>query len=89
MRPGLVLARATARAAQGSGVTVRQVSCLANCKRSLSAAIRRDGAWTYVFGDLDADARRRALVEGARLFADAERRPDAVARPARDVSSAG
>ena len=29
-------------------------ACLANCKRGLSAAIRRDGAWTYVFGGLDA-----------------------------------
>src|SRR4029078_10844979 len=38
VRPGLVLARATARAAQGSGVTVRQVKCLAHCRRSLSGA---------------------------------------------------
>jgi predicted metal-binding protein len=37
----------------------------------LSAAIRRDGAWTYVFGELDADRDAAALVEGARLFAEA------------------
>jgi len=70
VRPGLVLARATARAAQGSGVTVRQVKCLANCSRSLSAAIRRDGAWTYVFGGLDETRDAEALIDGARLFAD-------------------
>ena len=72
LRPGLLLAHATARAAEGTGVTVRQVRCLANCNRSLSAAIRRDGAWTYVFGELDPDKDAAALVEGAKLFARAE-----------------
>ncbi len=71
-RPGLLLARATAREAEGTGVTVRQVRCLANCNRSLSAAIRRDGAWTYVFGELDPNKDATALVEGAKLFARAE-----------------
>jgi predicted metal-binding protein len=69
VRPGLLLARETARAAQGSGVTVRQVKCLANCSRGLSAAIRRDGAWTYVFGGLDEARDAEALIEGAKLFA--------------------
>jgi predicted metal-binding protein len=71
VRPGLVLARETARAAEGSGITVRQVKCLANCSRSLSAAIRRDGAWTYVFGGLDPDKDAASLIEGAKLFARA------------------
>jgi predicted metal-binding protein len=71
LRPGLVLARETARAAQGSGVTVRQVKCLANCNRSLSAAIRRDGAWTYVFGGLAEARDAEVLIEGAKLFAQA------------------
>jgi len=65
MRPGLELARATARAADGSGVTVRQVRCLANCSRACSAAIRRDGAWTYVFGGLEPDRDADALIDGA------------------------
>jgi predicted metal-binding protein len=68
-RPGLELARTTARAAAGTGVAVRQVRCLANCNRACSAAIRRDGAWTYVFGTLEPDRDAVALVEGARLFA--------------------
>jgi len=71
MRPGLELARATARAADGSGVTVRQVRCLANCSRACSAAVRRDGAWTYVFGELEPERDAAALIEGARLFARA------------------
>jgi len=70
-RPGLALARATARAAEGTGVTVRQIRCLANCSRALSAAVRRDDAWTYIFGGLEADTDAGALVEGARLLARA------------------
>jgi predicted metal-binding protein len=61
-----------ARAAEGSGVAVRQVRCLANCNRALSAAVRCDGAWTYVFGGLDAETDAAALIEGARLLARAE-----------------
>jgi predicted metal-binding protein len=70
-RPGLLLAREIARAADGSGVTVRQIRCLANCNRACSAAIRRDGAWTYVFGGLDPERDAPALIEGAKLFASA------------------
>jgi len=67
--PGEVLASETARAAEGTGIAVRPIRCLANCNRGLSAALRRDGAWTYVFGDLDPGAGAGALIDGARLFA--------------------
>ncbi len=67
-RPGAMLAALTVEAAASSGVCVRRVRCLANCKRGLSAAIRREGAWTYVFGDLDAATDATALIEGARLL---------------------
>jgi predicted metal-binding protein len=70
-RPGLALARETQRVADGSGVAVRQIRCLANCNRACSAAIRRDGAWTYVFGGLEPERDAPALIEGARLFASA------------------
>jgi predicted metal-binding protein len=69
--PGAVLAAATMRAAAGTGITVRGVRCLANCTRGLSAAVRRNHAWTYLFGGLDAASGARALVEGARLFSHA------------------
>jgi predicted metal-binding protein len=69
--PGEVLAAATAQAAEGTGIAVRPVRCLANCNRGLSAAMRRDGAWTYVFGGLDPASGADALVEGAKLFAGA------------------
>jgi predicted metal-binding protein len=85
--PGEVLAAATARAAHGTGLSVRPVRCLANCNRGLSAAVRRDGAWTYVFGDLDPAGGAAALIEGAKLYAAApdglmpwRGRPDALKR---------
>ena len=69
-RPGAILAEATAKAAEGTEVTVRPVRCLANCTRGASAAMRCNGSWTYVFGQLDV-ACGPALVEGARLLASA------------------
>jgi predicted metal-binding protein len=85
--PGEVLAAATVRAAEGTGITVRPIRCLANCNRGLSAAVRRDGAWTYVFGNLDPLGGADALIEGAKLFAGASDglmpwrgRPDALKR---------
>jgi predicted metal-binding protein len=85
--PGEVLAAATAQAAEGAGIAVRPVNCLANCNRGLSAAVRRDGAWTYVFGNLDPTDGAAALIEGAKLFAAApdglmpwRGRPDALKR---------
>src|SRR2546430_11511807 len=45
-------------------------SCLANCTRGPSAAMRCNGSWTYVFGQLDVVC-GPALVEGARLLAGA------------------
>jgi predicted metal-binding protein len=69
-RPGAILAAATADAAQGTEVCVRPVRCLANCTRGPSAALRCNGAWSYVFGGLDV-ACAHALVEGARMLARA------------------
>jgi len=71
-RPGLALAQAATIAADGTGVAVHQVQCLANCSRALSAAMRCDGAWTYIFGGLEADRDAGALIEGAQLLARAE-----------------
>ena len=69
-RPGALLAAATREAAEGTGVAVHFIECLANCNRGPSAAMRCDGSWTYVFGELAADV-GPALVDGARLLASA------------------
>jgi predicted metal-binding protein len=66
-RAGALLAEDTLRTA-GGGIRVRTVECLGNCKRRLSAALLRDGCWSYVFGDL-ATTSGADLVAGARLLA--------------------
>ena len=66
-RPGSALADATRKAAESSAVEVRQVACLGNCKRGLSAAILRAGSWSYVFGELDTQS-AADLIAGAELF---------------------
>lgn len=70
--PGLLLARsAVAALGDAADVRVAGVRCLANCSRGPSAAIRCDGAWTYIFGPLDGPGDGAALVTGARLLAAA------------------
>ncbi|HET9068728.1 MAG TPA: DUF1636 domain-containing protein [Amaricoccus sp.] len=68
LRPGSLLVADTRRAAAGTGVVVRQVACLGNCRRGLTAAVFRSGCWSYVFGGLG-PASGADLVAGARLFA--------------------
>lgn len=67
-RAGSLLAEDARRAASGEGVRIRTVECLGNCKRRLSAALLRDGCWSYVFGDLNTTS-GADLVTGAKLFA--------------------
>ncbi|RWD97498.1 DUF1636 family protein [Mesorhizobium sp.] len=67
-RAGALLAEDTRRAVSGEKIRIRTVECLGNCKRRLSAALLRDGCWSYVFGDLDATS-GADLVTGAKLFA--------------------
>ena len=67
-RPGAALAAATVRAAENTGIAVRPLRCLANCKRGCSAVLRRLDAWSYVFGQLDPAADAAALVQGAQLL---------------------
>ena len=67
-RPGEILAGAVRRAAEGTDIRVMTVECLGNCKRRLSASILKNGAWSYVFGDLSPE-NGADLVAAARLFA--------------------
>lgn len=70
-RPGADLAAATIAAAAGTSITVKRAGCLGNCRRGLSAAILRDGCWSYVFGELVPDS-APDLIAGARLFATSQ-----------------
>lgn len=67
---GAALAAATAVAAGNApDISVQRVRCLGNCSRGLSAAMRCENAWTYVFGGLDAAHDGPALIIAARLLA--------------------
>jgi len=70
-RAGVVLAEATAAAANAADISVQRVRCLGNCGRGLSAAIRCDNSWTYVFGNLEPARDGPSLIAGARLLAQA------------------
>ncbi len=66
-RPGERLAEAAREVSADNTIRIETVECLGNCKRRLSAALLRDGSWSYVFGDLTIDD-AADLVTGARLF---------------------
>jgi predicted metal-binding protein len=67
-RAGEILGDTVRELARSTEITVRQVECLGNCKRRLSAAMLRDGCWSYVFGDLTQE-NAPDLIAGAALFA--------------------
>lgn len=64
---GAALADAVLTLERGADIAVRSVNCLSNCKRGLSAALVRDGGWSYVFGDLSLESGPDLMV-GAALF---------------------
>jgi predicted metal-binding protein len=69
---GADLAEATLIAAHDApDISVQHVRCLGNCSRGLSAAIRYERAWTYVFGGLNAALDGPSLIAAARLLAQA------------------
>ncbi len=70
-RAGGVLADAALAAVDDTGVHVERVRCLGNCSRGLSAAIRAENTWSYVFGGLDPTEDGPSLIVGAQLLAQA------------------
>lgn len=70
-RPGEILGDRVRAMAQGAGVAVRQIECLGNCKRRLSAAMLRENCWSYVFGDLSID-NGPDLIAGAKLYSTSQ-----------------
>jgi predicted metal-binding protein len=71
-RAGAALADATVVAAAGaSNISVQRIRCLGNCSRGLSAAIRCENTWTYIFGGLEHTRDGPSLIIGAQLLAQA------------------
>lgn len=51
---------------------VEGVPCLSVCKRPCTVAVAAPGRWTYVYGDLDADASAATILAGIGLYAGTE-----------------
>ncbi len=70
-RPGAGLAaelRARLAECNAPGITVREVECLAVCKRPSTIALAADGKWTYVIGDLETEAHLADIVTTALAY---------------------
>lgn len=66
-RPGNLLMQAL-RQVSLSGVTITPVECLSNCARGCTVALRGAGRWTYIYGNLDADAHLQTICQGAAAY---------------------
>lgn len=76
-------------AAPEAGVRIVPVECLSVCKRTCAVSFAAPGKWTYVYGDLPADAAAGTVLHGARLYAASpdgiipwKQRPDALKKGA-------
>ncbi|MCC5963743.1 MAG: DUF1636 domain-containing protein [Rhodobacteraceae bacterium] len=54
------------------GLRIIPVECLSNCARGCTIALRKPGAWTYVYGNLTPEVHLPDIIEGARKYRDAD-----------------
>ena len=52
------------------GLCVEGVECLSVCKRPCTVAVSSAGRWTYVYGDLDAEASAETILAGLSRYAE-------------------
>ena len=52
------------------GVVLREVECLSNCSRGCTIALRGDGRWTYIYGNIDPDTHLEAVLDGISRYRD-------------------
>lgn len=71
LRPGAELVHALQEVAP-DGLRVVAVECLSNCSRGCTIALRKPGAWTYVYGNLTPETHLAAILEGAQKYRAAE-----------------
>lgn len=69
IRPGQTLVEALP-ALLPDGVTLRPTECLSNCSRGCSIALRKPGAYTYVYGDIDPAQPLDDIIEGIAKYRD-------------------
>ncbi|MGU3536918.1 DUF1636 family protein [Methylobacterium sp. A54F] len=66
----LAALEAAQAAAPVDGVRIEPVACLSVCKRPCTVAVASADRWTYVYGDLDAEASARTILDGLRLYGE-------------------
>jgi predicted metal-binding protein len=71
-RPGIKLIQALCEATTDLPLSVKPVTCLANCEKSPSAAFNHRSGWSYVFGHLSVE-NVTDIVTGAMMLAQDER----------------
>ena len=74
-KPGEALAPAIEAHLRNAGATdidVRPVECLAVCKRPCTVAFAAENKWTYIVGDVDAEAHAAEIAAAAQSFAASE-----------------
>jgi predicted metal-binding protein len=72
LRPGIPLIHALREATADLPISVKPVTCLANCEKSPSAAFNHRSGWSYVFGHLALE-NVNDIVAGAMMLAEDER----------------
>lgn len=74
-KPGEALApalEAHLRTAGATDIDVQPVECLAVCKRPCTIAFAGENKWTYILGDIDAEAHAAEIAAAAQSFAASE-----------------
>jgi predicted metal-binding protein len=64
-RPGALLLEALAKQELPVEIAVRSVKCLSNCSQGCSIALRGEGRWSYVYGNLTPNEHVSTIIEGA------------------------
>lgn len=70
VRDGAALLNGLAGQFLPEGVVVRGVECLSNCTRGCTVALRGEGRWTYVYGNLDPEVHVPIVIDGAARYHD-------------------
>ena len=67
-RPGALLLEALAKQELPVEIAVRSVRCLSNCSQGCSIALRGEGRWSYVYGNLTPNEHVSTNIEGATKY---------------------
>ena len=67
-RPGALLYQALAKGTMPDGVRLKAVECLSNCSQGCSIALRGQGRWSYVYGNLHEVSHLDVIREGAARY---------------------